>query len=68
MDDGFDDEELVIILKDVHDYIDGTLRNNLTIVDISKINLSKMDTNKIIIDMLNDAFYTCMDFYGVEAQ
>ena len=61
-------EETIYILNYVHDYIDGTLRNNLTIVDISKINLSKMDTNKIITDMLNDAFYTCMDFYGVEAQ
>lgn len=59
-------EETFNILKEVHGYIDGTLRNKLTPADISSIDLAKMDADKIVSDMLDDAFSTCMTFYGVE--
>lgn len=60
-------EDTHSILKDVHDYIDGTLRSKLTPVDIGKINLSNMDADTIVASMLDDAFTTFITFYGAEA-
>lgn len=60
-------EETRRILQDVHDFIDGTLRSKLTSVEISKIDFSKMDSDRIVSDMLSEAYTTCMTFYGVEA-
>ena len=55
------------ILLNIHGYIEGVLRAKLTTpADISKINLSKMYADKIISDMLDDAFSTCMTVYGDE--
>ena len=55
------------ILQDVHEYIDGTLRSNLSTTEIDKIDLSRMGADSIVSTMLDDAFSTCMTFYGVEA-
>ena len=60
-------EETHRILKDVHGYIDGSLRNNMTPADIGTIDLSKIAADTIVSSMLDDAFYICMTFYGVEA-
>lgn len=60
-------EDTLRILNDVHGYIDGTLRNKLTPADVGRIDLTQIETNKIVSDMLNDAFSTCMTFYGDEA-
>lgn len=60
-------EETHRILKDVHGYIDGSLRNNITPADIGTIDLSKIAADTIVSSMLDDAFYICMTFYGVEA-
>ena len=59
-------EDTRSILQDVHDYIDGTLRSNLSTAQINKIDLSQMSANTIISTTLDDAFSTCMTFYGVE--
>lgn len=60
-------EETYAILTDVHGYIDGILRSKLNPTEISRVNLSKMDADRIVAAMLDDAFSICMTIYGVEA-
>lgn len=59
-------EETFEILKEVHAYIDGVLRNGLAPVDIKNIDFSKIASEKIVCDILDEAFSTCMNFHGVE--
>lgn len=57
-------EETLGILKEVHGYIDGTLRNKLTTNDIKQMNLSNMSINGMVSTMLDEAFAVCMNIYG----
>ncbi len=56
------------ILEDIHGYISGTLRDRLTSVEISKINLSKMSADLIVSDMIDDAYSVFSTVYGVEVE
>ena len=60
-------EDTNSVLKDVHDYIDGVLRGKLNSEEIGKIDLARMGNDAIINAVLDDAFSTCITFYGVEA-
>ena len=59
-------EDARSILDEVHGYIDGILRERLNHRNLGEIDLSKMDAERIVSEMLNDAFSACVDIYGVE--
>ena len=60
-------EETQSILKDMHGYIDGTLRNNMTTTDIRQVDFSNISSSNIVSSMLDEAFTICSTYYGVEA-
>ena len=56
--------EVSSILKEVHGYITGTLRNELTDNQIGKMDLANLKSSDLISAIVDDAYRTFIDFYG----
>lgn len=57
-------EKTLDILQDVHGYIEGTIREHLTRAEIGRIDYSRINANRFVSQMLDNAFATCMSIYG----
>ncbi len=59
--------EVASILEEVHGYITGTLRNELTDNQIGKMDFANLKSSEFISAILDDAYRTFTDFYGDNA-
>ena len=56
--------EVSSILKEIHGYITGTLRNELTDNQIGKIDLANLKSSDLVSAIVDHAYRTFTDFYG----
>lgn len=56
--------EVSSILKEVHGYITGTMRNELTDNQIGKMDLANLKSSDLVSAIVDDAYRIFIDFYG----